>query len=173
MDNLTAQTIWIAAGSVAAFVAPFISWYLSRERSQRWLDKVSPSAKRLLNKSTWHGKGTVDTGDSKYRGDYETHMHLDVEGKLVFGEYNYTALQGVKNSPEVMTPSTTIQIRGGFAKNGYLRLNYQTDLAGEIYFGVFILCLDEKKREVSGKWVGLGNHAKDIINGSAVLQRVI
>jgi len=173
MTNERWLIVATAVGALGTIIAPIISWYLSKEKIQKSLGGMSSTAKAILNKSTWTGRGILEIGPKDYHGEYEANMLLNVNGKMVSGFYSYKPIEGITASPHLITPQTTIPVRGGFVEEGLLRLNFQSEVGGDPHFGIFLFHLDEVNKELDGKWLGLGLHAKNLIAGSAKLHKVI
>jgi len=175
MDKDTVLIIATTVGAIGTIATPFISWYLTRERLQKGLGEISASAHKILNNSTWAGNGFLENGPKDFHGEYETHMHLEINGKFIFGEYSYEPKKHILTSPSTTSPKMTIQVRGGFVQSGFLRLNFQTTISDNPHFGVMIFRLNEMKRVpvLDGKWIAFGSNAQDLVVGSATLQKKI
>ncbi len=115
----------------------------------------------------------VDRGPVDWHGEYSVHLQLRIEdGNTIVGEYTYWMDRMNPKAAKVQTPKATLQVRGEFNEDRFLKLGLESTNPEYVHFGDVELELSASKQALRGVWMGFGLHANEFVGGTVVLDRV-
>jgi hypothetical protein len=98
-------------------------------------------------------------------------MRLETSGSRVTGKARVVISRDKTFEHQASNVTIELSIKGGFARESILRLDYANSDHSVMQFGTMYLRLDGTGRRLIGRLAGYGNLAEDVIHGDVSLDK--
>lgn len=157
------QIIAAIIGAVGAILAPLITILVQEILSQKRYKKTSRL--KVLTENSWKGMAIQEFNDQNDKIEIPFEMEFRRRFNKVYGNAKYDAPEGIEAMPGNMN------IKGGFLKDKFLKLDFRNKKPEIEQFGVFIFEMNSYGKTLNGRYCGYGPSQEKVIHGKIELKK--
>lgn len=157
----------ILASSIAAVIAPFVTYFIARYLPDRKEQLKYPKAnsERLKKLLSPYWEGQFDQENEEAQNDViNTFVNIDLNkrGRMIIGAASYTDFNN--NFIE-------LEILRGFFDGRILKFEYENKDKGIFQKGSAVLTLDDRGENLNGNFVGYSPTMSKVVTGKVTLSK--
>lgn len=123
-------------------------------------------ARKNALKGRWEGTQKQESGPTGQPIEYYIACLIDWDGNAAVGTFQYRY-----RKDDVTLADETVQFRGNFTHDRFLKLNYEDTVSGKLQFGYLLLELSDDGQTLQGVDLGYGYTTKKIMAASNLLHK--